>query len=350
MDLVATALLSGLFAGVVAVTVTMAIERFGGQIGGILATLPTTIIPASIGLSSRLNHDQLQASMFTVPVGMLVSCCFLYQWRFWPPRLPAWSINRRLAAMIGVSLSLWFALASIAVSIELNLLDGTGAGGIVPFGSFCFVLQGTIGILACLQKEKVKEAPPRQLSPSSVAVANSARGSVPIAVRVGDDAAALQESAATSDSASQQQPQKGAGAGANAAAKPKPVSFRMLIARGCMAGLAVFISVLLSSVGGVVSGIATCFPAIFITVLAGLWISQGEATPTGAVGPMMIGGLSPPCYAMLFRWVRAGAWCCLQPGPSHRQPPIAVAIATPRPCPSRIVAPSSHSSHSADNI
>ena len=38
------------FAGLVAVGVTVAIERLGGRVGGLLGTLPTTIVPASLGI------------------------------------------------------------------------------------------------------------------------------------------------------------------------------------------------------------------------------------------------------------------------------------------------------------
>ena len=43
-------LLYGLFAAGVAVLATLAIERFGGRIGGLLATVPTTIRPACLGI------------------------------------------------------------------------------------------------------------------------------------------------------------------------------------------------------------------------------------------------------------------------------------------------------------
>ena len=53
-QLIMNALYSGIFAGVVAVGATVALERFGGVLG-ILATIPTTIVPASIGF--WLNSD-----------------------------------------------------------------------------------------------------------------------------------------------------------------------------------------------------------------------------------------------------------------------------------------------------
>jgi hypothetical protein len=242
LDLGSTAVLSGVFAAAVAIAVTRAVERFGGLVGGVLATLPTTIIPASIGLVARLSSDQMTASMFTVPVGMLVSSLFLFQWRFWPPRLPsAWSFRRRLVTMLALSLSVWVAMAAAAVLVETQLLRTTQA--IVVFGVSCYVVLGVAGVAACFRP---LEAP---------------GGS-------------------------------------------KAVSWRMLAARGAMAGVAIAITVALSAVGGVVSGIASAFPAIFTTVMVGLWLAQGEGVPAGAAGPMMLGGLSPPSYAMIFALIQ----------------------------------------------
>ena len=43
-------LLSALFAGIVATAVTVAIEKWGGLVGGLLGTVPSTIVPAGIGM------------------------------------------------------------------------------------------------------------------------------------------------------------------------------------------------------------------------------------------------------------------------------------------------------------
>ena len=40
------ALSSAMFAGVVAIGATVAIERLGGKLGGLIAAVPSTIIPA----------------------------------------------------------------------------------------------------------------------------------------------------------------------------------------------------------------------------------------------------------------------------------------------------------------
>ena len=55
-------LLAALFAGIVAILVTVAIEKWGGIIRGILGTLPTTIVPATIGMYIEGGSDDLATS------------------------------------------------------------------------------------------------------------------------------------------------------------------------------------------------------------------------------------------------------------------------------------------------
>ena len=77
-----TILLSGLFAGIVAVLVTMAIERWGGIVGGVLGTIPTTIIPATIGIYLEAGSEDLATSMSLVSFGMLLNALFIGAWIF----------------------------------------------------------------------------------------------------------------------------------------------------------------------------------------------------------------------------------------------------------------------------
>lgn len=52
---VVAVVLSGLFAGLVAVLATVAVEKLGGRLGGVLASMPTTIVPACIGLFEQFH-------------------------------------------------------------------------------------------------------------------------------------------------------------------------------------------------------------------------------------------------------------------------------------------------------
>ena len=49
--------------------------------------------------------------------------------------------------------------------------------------------------------------------------------------------------------------------------------------------------------GSIAAGVTAVFPAIFMTTMISLWLSQGEAVQVGAVGPMML-GLRQPAHVL----------------------------------------------------
>ena len=79
-----TVLLSAIFAGFVAVLVTVAIEKWGGIIGGVLGTLPTTIVPAAMGMYVEAGADDLGTSMSLIPFWMLLNALFVASWVVYP--------------------------------------------------------------------------------------------------------------------------------------------------------------------------------------------------------------------------------------------------------------------------
>ena len=81
-------LLSALFAGIVATAVTVAIEKWGGLVGGLLGTVPSTIVPAGIGMYVAGGEDVLVVSMAVVPLGMLLNALFLGAWVVIPRWFP----------------------------------------------------------------------------------------------------------------------------------------------------------------------------------------------------------------------------------------------------------------------
>ncbi len=73
-----------------------------------------------------------------------------------------------------------------------------------------------------------------------------------------------------------------------------------LAMRGVAAATAIGVAVWLSQLGSpLLAGMASVFPAIFLTSMVALWIAQGEEVPSGAVGPMMLGAMSVSFYALL---------------------------------------------------
>ena len=97
----------------------------------------------------------------------------------------------------------------------------------------------------------------------------------------------------------------------NSAQTKRPVKPFVLLSRGFLAGLAVGFSAWISGLGyPVLAGMASVFPAIFLTTMVSIWLSQGEAVQSGAVGPMMLGSSSVALYALLciVTFPTAGLW------------------------------------------
>ena len=81
--------------------------------------------------------------------------------------------------------------------------------------------------------------------------------------------------------------------------KARPVGLLALLSRGLVAGSAIAIAVLLSRQNPLIAGVASVFPAIFLTTMVSLWIAQGEAFQASAVGPMMLGSTAVALYALI---------------------------------------------------
>tara|TARA_Y100000996_G_scaffold89882_1_gene63092 strand:- start:265 stop:1095 length:831 start_codon:yes stop_codon:yes gene_type:complete len=233
MDAQVQILLAAALAGLVAIAVTVAIEKFGGVIGGILGTVPTTIVPAAAFMwMAEPNSDAFDPAMGMVPVGMLLNAIFLWLWRVVPPRIPSWDFGKRLTIITTINLSIWFAGAAISVTLFPEQKS-------MSVGLIALIIGVLLGLWISLDH---KPAP---------------RGKN----RVG------------------------------------PL---MLACRGIAAATAIGLAVWLSQLGSpLLAGMASVFPAIFLTSMVALWIAQGEEVPSGAVGPMMLGAMSVSFYALL---------------------------------------------------
>ena len=233
MDAQVQILLAAALAGLVAIAVTVAIEKFGGVIGGILGTVPTTIVPAAAFMwMAEPNSDAFDPAMGMVPVGMLLNAIFLWLWRVVPPRIPSWDFGKRLTIITTINLSMWFAGAAISVTLFPEQKS-------MSVGLIALIIGVLLGLWISLDH---KPAP---------------RGKN----RVG------------------------------------PL---MLACRGIAAATAIGFAVWLSQLGSpLLAGMASVFPAIFLTSMVALWIAQGEDVPSGAVGPMMLGAMSVSFYALL---------------------------------------------------
>ena len=234
-----TIILYGIFAGLVAILVTVAIEKFGGFIGGVLGTVPSTIIPAAAGVYALEGDESLTASMSVVPIGMLINGVFLGVWII----LPKYIASDRLKLPITVvsSLLTWAILALLSLIIAREVTGGTISE--MTLGMIGLVLLAILAIMFNLSNR----AAPKGLN------------KVPIII---------------------------------------------LSIRGVAAGLAIAACLMLAEIGlPFVAGLASAFPAIFLTSMVALWLSQGPQVPQGAAAPMMLGGASVSVYALLAMWL-----------------------------------------------
>lgn len=234
-----TILVPAVFAGLVAIAVTVAIERLGGRLGGLLGTLPTTIVPASLGLLAN-DPEVFRQAMSLAPAGMLLNALFLWLWRVLPERLPTLALQLQLATMLLITLAAWMGGAVFVTTSTAYVVSH----GFPPesVGLISTVLLIGVGVLACL-------------------------GGVP------------------------------------APRGTRRVGLLTLLARGLLAGAAIAASLLIARAGhGLAAGVASVFPAIFLTAMVSVWWSQGRAVSGGAVGPMMLGSAAVAVYAVIGAW------------------------------------------------
>lgn len=241
-------------AGAVATGATLAVERLGGRAGGVLATVPTTIIPATASIwwshaGDATRSDAYPVAMALVPVGMLMCTAVLVVWRELPRRLPrAWADMRRMWVTLGASVAVWCAGSSAAVVAE-HVLDPS-PGAVAVAGALAWCLMLATGLLMWRGSH---DAP---------------RGT-------------------------------------------RRVSGLTLLMRGLAAAAAIAVASGIAQSGWTVaSGVASTFPAIFLTTMVATWIAQGSAVPMGATAPMVLGSLSVGAYAALsaFAYPALGLW------------------------------------------
>lgn len=240
MNLLALAavLISALVAGVAAILVTVSIEKWGGLHGGVLATVPSTIVPASIGIWLAIGtQSEFRSAMGIVPIGLILNAGFLYLWRIIPKVVPNWDFPIRLSVITIVTLTAWSTAAAASIII-FSFLTNQGMDAFV-IGVVALLFGLLIGFFATMKHRPT----PR---------------------------------------------------GKN------KVGYITLLMRGVAAAASIGIAVWLSGLGNpLASGVMSIFPAIFTTSMIALWLSQGEAVPTGAIGPMMFGSQSVSLYALL---------------------------------------------------
>jgi hypothetical protein len=230
--------LPALLAGVVAVLATVVVERLGGVLGGVLSSIPTTVVPFAIGSFTRAADEaDFRRAMAFVPIGILLNALYLVSWRIVPAQVGRVSRSHLLAKTVAIALLAWLVCATTIVAVDhvAEPTDGqTLAAGLIAFAT---------GLVLGIGMNWRPHPAPRGTR------------------RVG------------------------------------PL---VLAVRGVAAMFVIGGALHLARLGlPVASGIASVFPVIFTTIMVATWIAQGPQVPTGAVGPMTLGTLSVSAYALL---------------------------------------------------
>ena len=83
-------------------------------------------------------------------------------------------------------------------------------------------------------------------------------------------------------------------------APPKKVAWWLILSRGLFTFMVIGVSVILSGLHmTLVSGLLSVFPAIFLTSMVSLWLSQSESAAINAASSMMIGTASLPVFSVV---------------------------------------------------
>ena len=135
----ASVLLSAVMAGIIAVLVTLAIERWGGLTGGLLGTMPSTIVPAAAGIYAAGDAVVLEQSLSIIPLGMLINGIFLGVWIYAPSRFERFKSPLLLTTLSALAVWSLFGVMML-FGVEWALDNGWSAFEIGILGLFLLIV------------------------------------------------------------------------------------------------------------------------------------------------------------------------------------------------------------------
>ena len=217
-----------------AIFVALMIEKFGGAVGSIIGTIPSTIIPSvyMIITQTSLSVEDRTNSVLACIYGMFATdVLFMPTWKLVPQRLPKkWSNGMKILATTIVGVCLWF-VGALTTNLLQEFASSIGISMWV-FGISIIVLTGLFGGWLCWS------LPPTPAGKNKVKITTH-------------------------------------------------------LTRGIAACVFVSISGIFSQIGaGKLAGLMSTFPAIFATTMISVSLAQGAEVSTGAIGPLIMGGMS----------------------------------------------------------
>ena len=208
----------------IVILITVIAEKYGTKVGGILGTLPSTIVIAFIFITFNKGLVFASRSAAVVPAEMGINIIFLVFFVI--------IIKRGIWIATVFSLFIWSIMSSVLYFVNLENLY---------ISVIIFVSSTVVSFLFLEKILKIKST-----------------GSVKVVY-----------------------------------------TKQKIIMRGILAGLIIAISVLLSNVGAVLSGICSVFPAIFLSTMLISAYEHGPKFVGGMAKAMIIGSLSVTSYAIV---------------------------------------------------
>jgi len=212
----------------IVVLITVVAEKFGTKVGGILGTLPSTIIVAYVFIALNKGVDFASNSVSVVPAEMGVNLVFLV--------LFIYLLYRSLNVALVVGFSFWIVLSSILYLTDLQDI----------YISFLVYSVSMFATFVLLERVvKIKSVSKRKVHYTT----------------------------------------------------------RKILFRGVLTGFIITISVLLSNVGEVLSGIFSIFPAIFTSTMIITYRDHGPDFSAGMAKSMILGSWSVMSYAVAIHFL-----------------------------------------------
>lgn len=228
--------------GAIVAISTYIIEKIGGFMGGILATLPINAIPNTIGIAFQVDDpEKFRKIMLSATMGYFVSSSLLLFWLILPNLIPSkYNFWSKLISLITCSVGYWIIMAILSYYL-IKILEKI-MSLLIP-ALVCFFIILLCGIYICYTSVYIKPV-------------------------------------------------------------PKEISVWIILQRG-LAACAVSYIILLSTIllDNTSSGIISAFPTIILMSMIILWISQGNTLHINTIGSMLLGNSGLILYCIILGYI-----------------------------------------------
>jgi len=210
-----------ILSAIILIIIMFIAEKYGTKLGGIIGTLPSTIVIALLFLAINKNIYFASKAAEVIPAELGINIIFLV--------IFAYIIHKSLIHAFIISLSIWIFFSSLIIIINLNNI----------FISLIIYISSLFFSLILLNKKKIN-------SVTNIIV---------------------------------------------------HYNKKKIASRGLIAGIIISISILLSNIGSIYSGIFSVFPAIIISTMIISYREYGPDFTSGLAKSMIIGISSVAVYA-----------------------------------------------------